>query len=150
MSADIVNEREFHHRQEHEHGARPHPHVQGLHVRHCNADKIACSSRSSPSPLFHEVKEPVRKQGSAIHTLTCRQLIPEGRGLRAHGEESRHAEDDSGSHGVSVQPEADPRDDHDERGRQVRLHQVVGQVALEVEHCLQAAVVPWKMGQGTP
>lgn len=62
-SADVVNEREFHHRQEHEHGARPHPHVQSLHVRHCNVEKITCPSCSTLSLLFHEVKKPDRKDG---------------------------------------------------------------------------------------
>lgn len=62
-------------------------------------------------------------------------------GLGGHCEEGGDAEGDAGRHGALVQPEADPRHDHQHAARDVDLDQVVRKLALEQQVHLQTTVL---------
>ncbi len=70
-----------------------------------------------------------------------RQLGVDARRLRGHGEQRGDAERDAGRDGVLVEPERDPRDDDEHAARHVDGDQVVGELALEDQLHLQAAVL---------
>ena len=60
--------------------------------------------------------------------------------LCGHGQQSGHPQGHPGGHSVGVQPEADPGHDHQHAARHVDGDQVVGELPLEDELHLQAAV----------
>ena len=60
-----------------------------------------------------------------------------------HGEHSRHAQSYSGRSGASVEPEGDPGDDDDQRGRNVDLDEVVSHWPHKLNLTSQTGVVAW-------
>ena len=66
------------------------------------------------------------------------------RGLRGHGEQSGDPEADPSWDGVLVEPEADPRHDDQHATGNIDGDKVVGELTLEDELNLQAAVFTWK------
>lgn len=65
----------------------------------------------------------------------------------AHGEQGREDDEDTCHDCTSVQPEARPRDHHQDRTRQERVVDVILGVPLEGEIHFQAAVLPCVRGQ---
>ncbi len=78
------------------------------------------------------------------------QLRVDARRLRGHGEECGDAERDPRRDGVLVEPEGDPGDDDQHAARHVDGDQVVGELALEDQLHLQAAVLSCKGIEGIP
>ena len=68
------------------------------------------------------------------------QLGRDARCLGGHGEQGGHPQAHPGGDGVLVQPEADPGHDHQHAARDVDGDQVVGELPLEDQLHLEAAV----------
>ena len=49
----------------------------------------------------------------------------------------------SSRHMLNIHPKADPRNDHDEDGGNVGLHQMEANTPIQVELCSQTTVVPY-------
>ncbi len=65
------------------------------------------------------------------------------RSLRGHGKQGSHAQRGPRRYRVDVHPERHPRNDHDQHGRQVALHQMESDGSSQVVLGLQAAVITW-------
>lgn len=61
--------------------------------------------------------------------------------LRGQREQARHAQGHPGRHGLGLDPERDPRHDHDQTGRDVRVEHVVAQTSLQGKGHLNAREV---------
>lgn len=73
-----------------------------------------------------------------------RQRVVNGGRLRGHSEKGCHAKRDSGGDGIRVQPEADPRHDHEHAAGNVDGEEIVRKLALECQVDGEAAVLAWK------
>lgn len=61
--------------------------------------------------------------------------------LRGQREQARHAQSHPGRHSLGFDPERDPRHDHDQTGRDVRVEHVVAQTSLQGKGHLNAREV---------
>ena len=69
------------------------------------------------------------------------QRVVYGGRLSWHGEESRHAERNSGGDGVWIKPEANPWHDDEHAARDVDGEQVIGKLTLKCQVDGEAAVL---------
>ena len=73
-----------------------------------------------------------------------RQRVVDGGRLRGHGKEGCHTERDSGGDGIGIEPEADPRHDHEHAAGDVDGEQVVGKLAFECQVDSETTVLACK------